>query len=142
MNRVMRNRERTYSGCPVISDGDIVAYLKDGHLPATAEHLEVPPGKVVRQRGFWLRPGHRMHHSAHLFLISTDVYAMNADDFAEHRDQIYCYRSPVNNTTYLGRVEEVNEHHSFLTPLLPGLHEPFDLEATGLAYVGRVIASI
>ena len=77
-----------------------------------------------------------------LFLVSTDVYAMNTDDFAGLRDQIYCYRSPANETAYLGRVESVTEQHRILTPLLEGLHEPFDIEGTGLAYVGRVIAAI
>lgn len=142
MNRVMRNSDRTYSGCPIITDVDIEAYLKEGHLPGGVEYQEVPPGKVVRQRGFWLRPGHRMHHTANIFLISTDVYAMNVDDFAAQRDQIYCYRSPANKTAYLGRVESVSDQHRFLTPLLEGLHEPFDIEGTGLVYVGRVIAAI
>ncbi len=142
MNRVMRNSDLTYSGCPIITDADIEAYLKEGHLPGGVEYQEVPPSKVVRQRGFWLRPGHRMHHTANIFLISTDVYAMNVDDFAEQRDQIYCYRSPANKTAYLGRVESAIDQRRVLTPLLEGLHEPFDIEATGLVYVGRVIAAI
>jgi hypothetical protein len=138
----MRNSDLTYSGCPIITDADIEAYLKEGHLPGGVEYQEVPPSKVVRQRGFWLRPGHRMHHTANIFLISTDVYAMNVDDFAEQRDQIYCYRSPANKTAYLGRVESAIDQRRVLTPLLEGLHEPFDIEATGLVYVGRVIAAI
>lgn len=56
-----------------------------------------------------------MHHTAAIFLISTDVYAMNADDHAERHDQIYCYRS---------------------------LHAPLDIQACHLVYVGRVIAAI
>ena len=139
----MRNSDRTYSGCPIIQDADIEAYLKDGVLPGNTEHQAVPPGKVVRQRGFWLRPNHRMHHAANLFLISTDVYAMNVDDFAAQRDLIYCYRSPATRTAYLGRVETVGEEkRRFLSPLLSGLHDPFDIEASGLVFVGRVIATI
>lgn len=142
MIRVMRNNERTSTGCPVIRDDQIAEYLADGKFPAEAEHLEVPPGKIVRQRGFWLRPHHRMHHTAMLFLISTDVYAMNADELAEHRDQIYCYRSPKANTAYLGRVEHVSNEHRIFTPLIEGLHEPLDIQESGLLYVGRVIAAI
>lgn len=142
MIRVMRNQQRTYSGCPVIADGHIAAYLADGELPGDPEYLEIPPGKVIRQRGFWLRPGTRMHHTAMLFLVSTDVYAMNVDEHAEHRDQIYCYRSPKTNTAYLGRVEQVTNEHRFLSPLMPGLHDPLDIEGAGLVYVGRVIAAI
>ncbi|WP_326430380.1 hypothetical protein VQ574_20815 (plasmid) [Stutzerimonas frequens] len=138
----MRNSDRTYSGCPIISDADVPAYLMDGHLPGGVEYQEVPPGKVVRKRGFWLRPSHRMHHTANLFLISTDVYAMNEDEFALQRDQIYCYRSPANATVYLGRIVNITEDRRLLAPLLDGLHEPFDIDDTGLVYVGRVIAAI
>jgi hypothetical protein len=80
-----------------------------------------------------------MHHTANLFLISTDVYAMNVDDFADHRDQIYCYMSPATKTAYLGRVENVTDQRRLFTPLLED--EPFDIEATGLIYVGRVISA-
>lgn len=135
----MRNQERTYSGCPIITDASIEAYLREGRLPGGVEYHEVPPGKVVRKRGFWLRPGHRMHHTANLFLISTDVYAMNVDDFADHRDQIYCYMSPATKTAYLGRVENVTDQRRLFTPLLED--DPFDIEATGLIYVGRVISA-
>lgn len=138
----MRNRERTYSGCPVLTMAEQIApYLEMGAVPGNVEYLAVPPGKVVRKRGFWLRPGHRMHHAAMLFLISTDVYAMNADDLSELRDQIYCYRSPKTQTAYLGRIENVAESRLF-KPLLDGLHEPFDIDATELVYVGRVISAI
>lgn len=142
MIRVMRNNQKTRSGCPVISDSHIAAYLADGKLLEGVEYLEIPPGKIVRQRGFWLRPQHRMHHTATLFLISTDVYAMNVDDHAEHRDQIYCYRSPKADTAYLGRVEQVSQDHRIFTPLIEGLHEPLDIDETGLLYVGRVIAAL
>jgi len=55
------------------------------------------------------------------------------------RDQIYCYRSPKTNTVYLGRVESGAERRLF-TPLLED--KSFDIEATGLIYVGRVISAI
>lgn len=142
MIRVMRNNQKTRSGCPVISDAHIAAYLADGELQENTEYLEIPPGKIVRQRGFWLRPQHRMHHTAVLFLISTDVYAMNADEHAEHRDQIYCYRSPKADTAYLGRVEQVSRDNRIFTPLIEGLHEPLVIEEAGLLYVGRVIAAL
>ncbi len=142
MIRVMRNNQKTRSGCPVISDAHIAAYLSDGELQADTEYLEIPPGKIVRQHGFWLRPQHRMHHTAVLFLISTDVYAMNVDEHAEQRDQIYCYRSPQAKTAYLGRVEHVSNEHRIFTPLIEGLHDPLDIDEAGLLYVGRVIAAL
>lgn len=142
MIRVVRNKHRTRSGCPVISDAHIAAYLADGELLDDAEYLEIPPGKIVRQNGFWLRPHCRMHHTAILFLISTDAYAMNVDDHAEYRDQIYCYRSEKANTAYLGRVEHVSAQHRVFTPLIEGLHEPLDIQEAGLIYVGRVIAAL
>lgn len=138
----MRNQQRTYAGCPVLTrEEQITPYLEEGAVPGNVEYLEVPPGKVIRRRGFWLNPHYRIHHTAVLFLVSTDVYAMNVDDLSELRDQIYCYRSPKTSTVYLGRVENVAERRLF-TPLLDGLHEPFDIEATGLIYVGRVISAI
>ncbi|MCV0332918.1 hypothetical protein KUC52_29200 [Pseudomonas aeruginosa] len=138
----MRNQQRTYAGCPVLTSAEQIApYLEGGAVPGNVEYLEVPPGKVIRRRGFWLKPGHRMHHTAMLFLVSTDAYAMNVDDLSELRDQIYCYRSQAANTVYLGRVENVAESRLF-TPLLDGLHEPFDIDAAELVYVGRVISAI
>lgn len=142
MIRAMRNPKRTYSGCPVLSDNDIARYLATGELSGNPTYLEVPPGKVIRQRGFWLKPGARMHHTATLFLVSTDVYAMNEDDHAELRKQIYCYRSPKSNTAYLGSIEKVTADQRALVPLMPGLHEPLLIEGSDLVYVGRVIASI
>ena len=138
----MRNRERTYSGCPVVMATQIGPYLDQGAVPSFAEYLEVPPGKVVRKRGFWLNPGYRMHHTAMLFLISTDVYAMNVDDFYERRDQIHCYLSHKAGTAYIGRVEHAGESQQLLHPLLPDLHEPLDIQRNELAYVGRVISAI
>lgn len=42
----MRNRERTYSGCPVLTLATQIApYLDHGAVPGNAEYLEVPPGK-------------------------------------------------------------------------------------------------
>lgn len=135
----MRNQQRTYAGCPVlISAGQVAQYLELGAVPGDVEYLAVPPGKVVRRRGFWLSPGYRAHRTAVLFLVSTDVYAMNTDDFAGLRDQIYCYLSPKTNTVYLGRVESGPECRLF-TPLLEDAS--FDIEATGLIYVGRVISA-
>ncbi|NWL76777.1 hypothetical protein DM872_07950 [Pseudomonas taiwanensis] len=139
----MRNRERTYSGCPVLTmTTQIAPYLDEGAVPGNVEYLEVPPGKVIRKRGFWLKPGYRVHHTAVLFLISTDVYAMNTDDFYERRDQIHCYLSHRASTAYIGRVERVGESQRLLHPLLPDLHEPLDVQLDGLAYVGRVISAI
>lgn len=138
----MRNQELCYNACPILDDEQIEAYLTHGTMPIGAAYLEVPQTKVVRQRGFWLRPHHRMHHTAMLFLISTDVYAMNADDLAERRDQIYCYRSQKANTAYLGRVAEENCRHRTLSPLIDGLYEPLDIQASNFAYVGRVISAI
>lgn len=135
----MRNQQRSYAGCPILSSQDqIDHYLELGAVPGDVEYLAVPPGKVVRRRGFWLKPNYRAHRTAVLFLVSTDVYAMNTDDFAGLRDQIYCYRSPKTNTVYLGRVESGAERRLF-TPLLED--KSFDIEATGLIYVGRVISA-
>ncbi len=139
----MRNRERTYSGCPVLTLAtQIASYLDHGAVPGNAEYLEVPPGKVARKRGFWLNPGYRIHHTAMLFLISTDVYAMNADDFCERRDQIHCYFGHKACTAYIGRVEHAGESQQLLHPLLPELHEPLNSQLHELAYVGRVISAI
>lgn len=106
------------------------------------EYLEGPSGKVVRKRGFWLSPSYRIHHAAVLFLISTDMYAMNADDFYERRDQIHCYLSHKAGTAYIGRVEQAGESQQLLPPLLPDLHGPLDIQLNELAYVGRVISAI
>ncbi len=138
----MRNQDACYNACPILDDEQIEAYLKRGVVPIGAAYMEVPQSKVVRRPGFWLRPHHRMHHTAMLFLISTDVYEMNADDLAERRDQIYCYRSQTANTAYLGRVEEVDCRHKTLSPLLDGLHSPLDIWSCNLLYVGRVISAI
>jgi len=139
----MRNRERTYSGCPVLTLATQIApYLDHGAVPGNAEYLEVPPGKVVRKRGFWLNPGYRTHKSAMLFLISTDVYAMNADDFCKRRDQIYCYFSHKTRSAYIGRTKQAGEVMQLLHPLLPELHEPLNIQLHELAYVGRVISAI
>lgn len=139
----MRNRERTYSGCPVLTLATQIApYLDHGAVPFNAEFLEVPPGKVVRKRGFWLNPGYRMHHTAMLFLISSDMYEMNVDDFYERRDQIHCYFSHKAGTAYIGRVEHPGESQQLLHPLLPDLHEPLNIQLNELAYVGRVISAI
>lgn len=138
----MRNKDRCYTACPILDDEQIESYLTSGVVPVGAAYLEVPQTKVVRQRGFWLRPHHRMHHAAHLFLISTDVYAMNADKLAEYRDQIYCYRSATANAVYLGRVEEIDCRHQTLSPLMDGLHNPLNIHSCNLSYVGRVISAI
>lgn len=138
----MRNQERCYAACPILHDEQIEAYLNSGEVPTGAAYLEVPQTKVVRQRGFWLRPHHRMHHTATLFLISADVYAMNADDHADRRDQIYCYRSQTAQTAYLGRVEEVDCRHTTLSPLIEGLHDPLHIQSCNLVYVGRVISAM
>lgn len=83
-----------------------------------------------------------MHHTAMLFLISTDVYAMNVDDFYDRRDQIHCYLSHKAGTAYIGRVEHAGESQQLLHSLLPDLHEPLDIQLNELAYVGRVISAI
>ncbi|MBA1280323.1 hypothetical protein [Stutzerimonas stutzeri] len=137
----MRNDERTFSGCPVLSDSQIASYMTTGEIPVNAEFLEVPPGKVVRQRGFWLRPSVRMHHTAIVFLVSSDVYEMNEDELANHREQIHCCRSPKSNTAYLGSIKAVTDEHNVLLPLMPGLHEPLHIDGVDLIYVGRVIAA-
>lgn len=141
MIKVMRNRERTHSGCPVLRDTEVLAYLKNGELPASAEFLDVPPGKVIRQRGVWLHPKTRMHYSMTMFLLSTDVYAMNVDSFEEDRDQVYCYYSPEAETCYLGRIEELADGRRMLCALLDGLHLPLNINE-GLQYVGRVISAL
>ncbi|WP_459705644.1 hypothetical protein [Stutzerimonas marianensis] len=120
----------------------ITPYLDHGAVPGNTEYLEVPPGKVVRKRGFWLNPGYRMHHIAMLFLISIDVHAMNTDDFCERRDQIHCYLSHKVGTVYIGRVEHTDESQQLLHPLMPDLHEPLNIQLNELAYVGRVISAI
>lgn len=142
MMKLMRNIDACRIACPILDDAQIEAYLSRGDVPNCAAYIEVPPTKIVRQRGFWLRPHHRMHHTASLFLISTDVYAMNEDDHAERRDQIYCYRSALANTAYLGRVETLDCRHKSLSPLIEGLHDALDVQACSLVYVGRVIAAI
>lgn len=142
MMKLMRNMDACRIACPILDDAQIEAYLSRGDVPNGAAYIEVPPTKIVRQRGFWLRPHHRMHHTAALFLISTDVYAMNEDDHAERRDQIYCYRSVQANTAYLGRVETLDCRHKSLSPLIEGLHDALDVQACSLVYVGRVIAAI
>jgi hypothetical protein len=142
MMLLMRNLDVCYTACPILDDEQIEAYINRGEAPTGAAYIEVPPTKVIRQRGFWLRPHHRMRHTAALFLISTDVYAMNEDDHAERRDRIYCYRSAHANTAYLGRVETLDCRHKSLSPLIEGLHDPLDIQACSLVYVGRVIAAI
>ena len=65
----MRNQQRSYAGCPILSSQDqIDHYLELGAVPGDVEYLAVPPGKVVRRRGFWLKPGYRAHRTAVLFL--------------------------------------------------------------------------
>lgn len=140
--QIKNNLDARYTACPILDDDQIEAYLSRGDVPTGAAYIEVPPTKVVRKRGFWLRPHHRMHHAATLFLISTDVYAMNEDDHAERRDQIYCYRSVRATTAYLGRVETLDCRHKTLSPLIEGLHDPLDIQACSLVYVGRVISAM
>jgi len=142
MMQVMRNLAASRAACPILDDEQIEAYLHRGDVPTGAAYIEVPPTKIIRHRGFWLRPHHRMHHTAALFLISTDVYAMNEDEHAGRRDQIYCYRSTQANTAYLGRVDEVDCRHKTLSPLIEGLHDPLDIQACSLVYVGRVISAM
>lgn len=117
------------------------AYLTDGTEPEGVTFLAIPTGKVVRRRGFWLTPEHKFHAAANCFLISTDVYAMNTDEFEHERDQAYCYVADEVNTVYIGVIEThaLNEL-LILNPLLEGQFPPLD--ATKLRYIGRVIAAI
>lgn len=72
--QVVKNLEASRAACPILNDDQIDAYLSRGDVPTGTAYIEVPPTKLIRQRGFWLRPHHRMHHIAALFLIITDVY--------------------------------------------------------------------
>lgn len=134
MYKLMRNNNLTFTGCPVLRDDSVRSYLKEGQLPTGVDYLEVPPGKVVRQRGFWLVPVMRVHPAATMFLVSTDVYAMNVDEHEKERLQLLCYYSDTAQTHYIGRAIE-----GHLCSVPSG--EFPDLPLTGLSYVGRVIAS-
>ncbi|MDH0959114.1 hypothetical protein N5C54_15125 [Pseudomonas chengduensis] len=142
MIKTIRNCQRSFSGLPVLEDSQIEAYLRNGDVPTGCAYLEVPPGNVIVQRGFWLRPKTRMHHTAQVFLVSTDPYLMHEDAHPEHRSPIYCYRCPRGDIAYLGSVEKIGPERTIFGPLLVDLHPPIDIAASGLAYVGRVIAAI
>ncbi len=141
----MRNHEKTYSACPVLSDNSVQAYLRSGELPADTRHIGVPATKIIRNRGFWLNPSYRCHTEATVFLVSTDVYAMNADDLAAVRSQIFCYYSESAKTHYIGRIQSADTDAvdsattKTLAPLIPDLHSPIPL--SDLLYVGRIIAA-
>lgn len=139
----MRNTEMTYSACPVIGDKAVRAYLSTGAVPPGAHYQDVPPNKVIRQRGFWFVPSYRAHAVASLFLISTDVYAMNADQFEAVRAQEFCYYSEKSGIHYLGSVSDHEpdfEGVRVLMPMTPDQHPPILL--SDLVYVGRVISAM
>ena len=85
--QIKNNLDARYTACPILDEEQIDAFLNRGDVPTGAAYLEVPPTKVVRQRGFWLHPHHRMHHTAALFLIST-VWFMSAALFPQCRSSI------------------------------------------------------
>ncbi len=47
----MRNQQRSYAGCPILSSQDQIDHYLEGAVPGDVEYLAVPPGKVVRRRG-------------------------------------------------------------------------------------------
>jgi len=130
----VRNHNATYASCPVLSDNEALHYLARGEIPSGAHYLEVPPGKIIKSRGFWLNPTNKMHHAANAFLISTNAPTLNPDDIAE-RKPVLCYRSQVDPTFYLGY-----KQGAYLEPLTEGHYPPIPLSR--LTYVGHVIASI
>lgn len=85
--QVVKNLAASRAACPILDDEQIAAYINRGEVPTGAAYIEVPPTKIIRQRGFWLRPNHRMHHTAALFLIST-VWFMSAALFPQCRSSI------------------------------------------------------
>jgi hypothetical protein len=139
---IIRNSDRTYSACPVLSDSAVRQYLKNGEVPPGASYIEVPPNKIIRSRGVWLTPSYRAHDACRTFLISTDAYEINPDDLGAVRTQIYCYYSENSGVHYLGRINEADSKRGepkALLPLIEGLHDPLLL--SDLQYTGRVIAA-
>jgi len=137
-----RNREATYSACPVLADADVEAFLTDGTLPIDPSFFEAPPWIVVRNRGFWLKMSYKAHVDATLLLISTDPYVMNVDPLEGMRSKIFCYYSDNSCTHYLGRINEQDAHNGAeraLLPLIDGIHDPLPLSV--LTYRGRVVAA-
>jgi hypothetical protein len=137
---VMRNHDKTHGTCPVLSEADVSAYLRDGTCPDEVEYPAIPIGKIVRKRGFWLKPRFRFHAAANCFLISTDVYSMNTDEYENERDQAYCYIADAVQTMYIGTIHRKSSTERVLNPLLEGQFPP--LRVDELRYIGRVIAAI
>ncbi|GLK89997.1 hypothetical protein [Pseudomonas turukhanskensis] len=138
MNLNWRNSDKTYAACPVLTDCDVAGYVKNGSLPADRHYLEVPAMKVVRNRGFWLKPSYRCHADATVFLVSTDAYEMNSDALEGMRGGVYCFFSEKSGVHYLGRVNRQSSGGVLLS-LIEGLHDPLVLH--DLNYLGRVIAA-
>lgn len=142
MNRAWRNNEKTYTACPILTDDCARAYLADGVTPADVNYLDVPPNKIIRNRGVWLTTSYRAHDEATMFLVSADMYEMNVDPLEAVRSQIYCYFSEKTGIHYIGRLNLAEQREgapAALLPLLEGLHAPIPLAAMDCS--GRVVAA-
>ena len=141
MIKVATNKEATYGACPILNDASVLKYLSSGTLEPGATYSQVPPGKIVRNRGFWLKPSYRPHHAASLFLVSTDSPAMNADELHESRLPIFCYYAETSKVFYLGRIGSSSDDQpgKCLTPIIVDEFPPIPLGQ--LRYIGKVIAA-
>ncbi|CAM5357426.1 putative protein OS=Stutzerimonas stutzeri OX=316 GN=G7024_23625 PE=4 SV=1 [Stutzerimonas stutzeri] len=134
---IIRTQGVTCTSCPVLAEPQVHDYLARGALPAAAHFIDVPVGKLVRRRGFWLQPSTKQHFGADLFLVSTDPAAMNEDVLEGERGRLHCYFSTTANTFYVGALHADDTH---LHPLMDNFFPPLPLEQ--LTLVGRVISAI
>ena len=137
MVRIIRTQGVTCASCPVLAEPQVHDYLEQGALPAAAHFIDVPAGKVVRRRGFWLQPSTKQHFGADFFLVSTDPAAMNEDEHEGERGRLRCYFSTTANTFYVGTLLADGAH---LHPLMDNFYPPLPLEQ--LTLIGRVISAI
>ncbi len=138
-----RNRERTYSGCPVLTLVTEIALYPD-HEAAFPQRGASRRFRLARarKRGFWLDPAIACTTRRCCFMDQHDVYAKNVDDFYDRRDQIHCYLSHKAGTAYIGRVEHAGESQQLRYSLLPDLHELSDIQLNELAYVDALFCHL
>lgn len=146
MIRHYLNRKATFAACPILTEDAVPAYLSNGEVPAGTDYHPIPPGKIVRRGGFWLRPNSRFSAEVTIFLISTDPFVMSADAVQDQGERKYqpplprtllCYFSRQANSMYLGTL---CEDTLTLHPLMDGHYPP--LKISDLEFIGRVIAAI
>lgn len=142
MIRVSTNRDATRPALPILRDGDVPAYLRDGTLPPGVSYETVPVGKVVRSRGFWLVPKYQAHQVAKMFLVSTENPRLNDDGLEAVREPIYVYFSEKSAQHYLGyrRAPAPDaQGNEVLAPIVADQFPATPVE--GLSFVGRVISA-